>query len=84
MVLTKRMLQGFKNLHQVTGSPTPDIVIYNSLLWDLGRLQVHNHMQHSQLFLTQQYVNEYKLYLDQWLSVVEVSGWLADPIKGVA
>lgn len=66
-------LQGFQNLMLATGSMTPDIVSFNGLLWDLGRLQVHNKMLHSQQFLSKDFVHTYKLYLDNWLGVIEVS-----------
>ena len=54
------------------GDLRPHIVVFNANLWDLGRLHVHNKLEHSQQFLTPAFVSMYMSLLDQWLRVIEV------------
>lgn len=65
--------KGFQHLLQSTGDIKPTIVVFNALLWDLGRLHQHNRSEHMQQHLTKAFVNEHMRLLGSWLTMIERS-----------
>ena len=65
-------MQGFQDLMTVSGDIRPSIVVFNGLLWDLGRLHTHNKFEHSLPILSNAFVGTYMTFLNTWMAYMEV------------
>ena len=57
----------------VAGDMRPSIVVFNGLLWDLGRLYTHNKFELSLPILSRDFVRTHMALLNTWMAYIEVS-----------